>query len=451
VDATDSPTAQPSSEPVEVEPHPDVIEVNPEAAPQAAEPGEAAPEKPKPKPKKPTGPEPAEIVRRIGRTNEQALAYVLDPDPKLSRLKRKVREDLITEVPPVTAAALLGPEALARHFIASAAAGRYRDLFSLWELFRARPDECRPVLAERQRALERARAALTTAVKIGLDGHAERVAEDVTRAQGLIWTWLREVLVEALPAIGRRPAIAAALLAREPELDIPLPAQPDDRWLAEAAAVKHEGTLPAALDDLLSANVERLPATVATLSQVSEQYPERLETMVDRIDLDSDNIGALLAWARDHGMADRVRARIVAQIDEAAARGRAEGLAAWSAWRNRGVEIELPQSLREPTIEGLDLARPESADVIAMLVAGGAQINPQEELDQLAAKNRQLAEKAYESFVCAGLQVHLPLALEGNPIVRDGTRCPACQAWTWVRPGHERRCPRLQEQSNVAS
>jgi hypothetical protein len=46
--------------------------------------------------------------------------------------------------------------------------------------------------------------------------------------------------------------------------------------------------------------------------------------------------------------------------------------------------------------------------------------------------------------------VHLPLALEGNPIVRDGTRCPACQAWTWVRPGHERRCPRLAG-ANVAS
>ena len=150
-------------------------------------------------------------------------------------------------------------------------------------------------------------------------------------------------------------------------------------------------------------------------------------------------------------MADRVRARIVTQIDEAAATGRAEGLAAWSAWRDRGVEIDLPESLREPTIEGLDLSRPESADVIAVLIAGGAQINAQDELDQLAAKNRQLAEKAYESFVCAGLDVHLPLALEGNPIVRDGTRCPACQAWTWVRPGHERRCPRLREQSNVAS
>ena len=455
----DEPDDEAHDDGAEVEPHPDVIEQNPEALPAAedaapagatAPAAEAKPER-KPKPKKPAGPDPAEVVRRIGRTNDQALAYVLNPDPKLSRLSRKVRETLITDVPPVTAAALLGPEALARHFIASAAAGRYRDLFPLWELFRARTEECRPVLAERQRALERARQSLTTALKLGLRGHAERVAEDVTRAQGLIWTWIREVLVEALPAVGRRPAIAAALLEREPDLDIPLPSEPDDRWLAEAAAVKQTATLPAAMDALLSANVDRLPATVATLSQVAEQYPERVSSVVDRIDLASDNIGALLAWARDHGMADRVRARVEAQINEAAATGRAEGLAAWSAWRERGVDLELPDSLRSPNIEGLDLARPESAELIAQLISNGAQIDSQSELDQLAQQNRQLAEKAYEAFVCAGLDVHLPLALEGNPIVRDGTRCPACQAWTWVRPGHERRCPRRQETANVAS
>ncbi len=448
-----------AGEDAEAEPHPDTIEQNPEAlpAPDAVAADATAPsagdkpDKVKPKPKKPAGPDPAEVVRRIGRTNEQALGYVLDPDPKLSRLSRKVRESLITEVPPVTAAALLGPEALARHFIASAAVGLYRDLFSLWELFRARPDECRPVLAERQRALERARHTLTTAIKLGLGGRADRVAEDVTRAQGLIWTWIRELLVGLLPAVGRRPAIAAALAAREPDLDIPLPQQPDDRWLAEAAAVKQEGNLPPAMDALLSANVDRLPATLATLSQVSEQYPERLETVVDRIDLASDNIGALLAWARDHGMTERVRGRIATQIEQAAQAGRAEGLAAWSSWRERGVDIELPASLRTPTIEGLDLSRPESADLIALLIAGGADINAQQELEQLAEKNRQLAEKAYESFVCANLDVHLPLALEGNPIVRDGTRCPACQAWTWVRPGHERRCPRRQEAAHAAS
>ena len=447
---------------VEPEPHPDTIEQNPEALPAAdadaaAQPAAAGPaktDKPKadkPKAKKPSGPDPAEVTRRIGRTNEQALAYVLDPDPKLSRLSRKVRETLITDVPPVTAAALLGPEALARHFIASAAAGRYRDLFFLWELFRARTDQCRPVLAERQRALDRGRKAMTTAVTLGIAGHAQRVAEDIERAQGLIWTWLREIVLEALPSIGKRPAIAAALLAREPDLDIPLPRDPDDRWLAEAAAVKQEGKLPASMDALLSANVERLPATVATLSQVQEQYPERLETLVDRIDLASDNIGALLAWARDHGMADRVRSRIEAQIAEASVQGRAEGLAAWAEWRRRGVDIELPEALRSPTIEGLDLARPESAELIALLIANGAAIDAQAELEQLATRNRQLAEKAYESFVCANLEVHLPMALEGNPIVRDGTRCPACQAWTWVRPGHELRCPRLKEEANVAS
>ena len=446
----------------EIEPPPDVIEPNPEAlptdapaeAPAGDTPAEATaePAKPKaqPKPKKPSGPDPAEVTRRIGTTNEQALAYVLDPDPKLSRLSRKVREDLITEVPPVTAAALLGPAALARHFIASAAAGRYRDLFSLWDLFRERPEECKPILAERQRALERGRQMLSTAVTLGINGRADRVAEDVTRAQGLIWTWLREVVTADLRRIGRRPQIAAALLAREPDLEIPLPSEPDDRWLAEAAAVKHDGELPAPMDALLSANVERLPATVATLSQVAEQYPERVPTLVDRIDLESENIGAMLAWARDHGMADRIRSRIEAQVAEAAEKGRAEGLAAWQGWRARGVDIELPESVRSPSVEGLDLARPESADLIAVLIKEGAAINPQAELEQLAGRNRQLAEKAYESFVCAGLDVHLPMALEGNPIVRDGTRCPACQAWTWVRPGHEQRCPRLQE-ANVAS
>lgn len=445
-----------------VEPPPDVIEANPEALPAETTveatgddaPAEAAAEpakpKPKPKPKKPSGPDPAEVKRTIGTSNEQALAYVLNPDPKLSRLSRKVREDLITEVPPVTAAALLGPAALARHFIASAAAGRYRDLFSLWDLFRERPEECKPILAERQRALERGRQMLSTAVTLGINGRADRVAEDVTRAQGLIWTWLREVVTADLRRIGRRPQIAAALLAREPDLEIPLPDAPDDRWLAEAAAVKHDGELPAPMDALLSANVERLPATVATLSQVAEQYPERVPTLVDRIDLESENIGAMLAWARDHGMADRIRSRIEAQVAEAAATGRAEGLAAWQSWRARGVDIELPESVRTPSVEGLDLARPESADLIAVLIKEGAAIDPQAELEQLAEQNRQLAEKAYESFVCAGLDVHLPMALEGNPIVRDGTRCPACQAWTWVRPGHERRCPRQQE-ANVAS
>ena len=451
-DADDAAAAEvePPPAPHEIEPNPEAITVEPPAAEPTAD-AEEAKKAPKPKPRKPSGPDPVEITRRVGKTNEQALAYVLDPDPKLSRLSRKVREALITEVPPVTAGALLGPEALARHFIASAAAGRYRDLFSLWELFRARPEACKPVLAERQRALDRARKTLTTAVKLGLEGRADRVAEDIERAQGLIWTWLREIVVAELPAVGRRPRIAAALMAREPDLDIPLPAEPNDRWLAEAAAAKQDGPLPPRIDELLSAHVERLPATVATLSQVQEQYPERLGTLVDRIDLDSENIGALLAWSRDHGMGDRLRSRILERIETAAAAGRAQGLSAWQEWRGRGVEVDLPEALRAPTIEGLDLSRPESAELIATLVGGGAQIDAQAELEQLAGNNRQAAEKAYEAFVCAGLDVHLPMALEGNPIVRDGTRCPACQAWTWVRPGHERRCPRRQEEAVAAS
>lgn len=446
-----------ADDPDVVEPHPDVIEPNPEALPEPGAamavdsaapteaPAAAAAAKPKPKPKKPAGPDPAEIIKRIGKTNEAALAYVLDPDPKLVRLSRKAREVLITEVPPVTAGALLGPAALARHFIASAAAGRYRDLYSLWDLFRARPEECKPVLAERQRALEHARQTLIKAIKLGLHGHADRVARDITDAQGLIWTWVRETVVEHLKVVGQRPQIAAALMAREPDLEIPLPDQPNDRWLAEAAAAKQEGSLPPAIDALLSANIDRLPATVATLSQVQEQYPDRVAALVDRVDLQSDHIGALLAWARDHGMADRIRTRIVAEIESAAGEGRAQGLAAWQIWRDRGVDVSLPESVRAPNLEGLDLSRPESADLIAQLIAGGADINPQREIETIAGQNRQLAEKAYESFVCAGLDVHLPMALEGNPIVRDGTRCPACQAWTWVRPGHERRCPRGAE------
>lgn len=399
----------------------------------------------KPQPKR-QGPDPAAVTRRIGTTNEDALRYVLSPDPQLSRLSRKVREALITDIPPVTAGALLGPDALARHFVASAAAGRYRDLFSLWELFRARPEACKPVLAERQRSLERARTALTTALRLGLRGRAERVAEDISRAQGLIWTWLREAVGKELEAVGRRPQAAAALLAREPDLQLPLPDEPNEEWLAEAAAARQRGPLPEPIDARLAAHSDRLPATVATLQLVAEHYPDRLDALVERVDLGSPEIGSILAWARDHGMAERVHARVRATIDAAATGDRAAALAVWQAWRERGVDVPLPQALRAQTIEGLDLAKPESAYLIAQLIDEGADIQPQAELDALAGRNRQLAEKAYEAFVCAGLDVHLPLALEGNPIVKEGTRCPACQAWTWVRPGHERRCPRRREE-----
>jgi hypothetical protein len=395
-----------------------------------------------PSPKK-TPPTPADIVRRIGDSNDAALRYVLTPDPQLSRLSRKVREALISDLPPVTAGALLGPAALARHLVASAASGRYRDLFALWDLFRARPEDCKPVLAERSRALEKGREALEKAVRLGLVGHAERVAEDVAVAQGLIWQWLREALLRDLEAVGSRPAVASALLLRDPAVPVPLPAAPDERWLAEAAAAHQAtGRLAPPVDALLAAGVDRLPATVATLSLAFEHYPERVGLLLDRVDLDSGEVGPILAWARDHGFADRLHGRAEELLNKAAAEDRAGGLGLWYAWLERGIDLPLPEPLLTPTVDDLDLTRPETAVLMARLVDAGAALDPQARLDELARRNRQLAEKAYETFVCAGLAVSLPAALEANPIVKAGTRCEYCRAWTWVRPGHERRCPR---------
>ncbi|MEX0659095.1 MAG: hypothetical protein WD080_08175 [Egibacteraceae bacterium] len=385
---------------------------------------------------------PQDIIRRIGDTNEKALRYVLEPDPQLSRLSRKLRENLITDLPPVTAGALLGPAALARHFIASAATGRYRDLFALWQLFIARPAECKPVLAERPAALAKGQQALVRASQLGLMGRAERVAADVTDAEGLIWQWLREVLMENPAAVGARPAVASALLHKEPDAAIPLPEEPSERWLAEAAATRQEGPLPPPIEAMLASHVDRLPATVGTLAMAHASYPERVEALIDRVDLGSPEIGAVMAWARDHGHGDRLHERIAHDVEETTARDRAAGLTRWYAWRERGVDLALPGPLRSHSVEGLDLTRPESGVLISLLVADGAAIDPQAQLDEIAATNRQLAEKAFESFVCAGLDVTLPAALQGNPIVKDGTRCAFCQAWTWVRPGHERRCPR---------
>jgi len=385
---------------------------------------------------------PEDIIRRIGDTNERALAYVLEPDPQLSRMGRKVRENILADLPPVTAGALLGPDALARHFIASAASGRYRDLFALWDLFRARPSECRPVLAERQKALEKGRAALATAVRLGLGGHAERVAEDVTRASGLIWTWMREALVAEAARIGARPAVASALLVRDPGFEVTLPDAPDDRWLAEAAAARRTGPLAAPVEAVLRANADRLPATIETLALAQEHYPERVPTLVGRIDLASDSIGALLAWARDHGHAHAVLARVRVAVEASAEGGRAQGVATWWSWRERGIDVELPAVLRAPDLGELDVSRPDVAALIAVLVADGAAIDPQALVEQVAGENRQRGEKAYEAFVCAGLDVTLPATLLGNPLVKEGTRCPFCQSWTYVRAGHERRCPR---------
>ena len=388
------------------------------------------------------GPEPSEVVARIGTTNEKAMAYLADPDPKLSRLSRKVIEALLPDLPPVTAGALLGPAGFTRHLVASAAAGRYRDLFVLWETFRRYPAEAKPELAERGAALARGREKLQTAVRIGLTGRAERLAEDIAQAEGLIWQWLRAALGELLPAVGARPSVAAALLAREPGLDLPLPQQPDDRWLAEAATARRSNPLPEPLEGLLRDNVHRLPATVDTLRLATLHYPDRVEALVDRVDLDAPDIGAFLAWARDHGAAERLHGRIRERVNGAAARNHAEGLAQWYAWQQRGVRLELPESLRVDSLEGFDLSRPETAELAARLVERGIDLDLQAKLDDLAGQNRQLAEKAYEAMVCANLDVALPTALESNPVVNAGTRCPKCRAWTWVRPGHEQRCPR---------
>lgn len=407
---------------------------------------ESKKDKKKDKKKKPSGPEPSEVIKRIGTTSSAALAYVQNPDQKLSRMARKHREAIITEVPPVTAGALLGPEALCRHFLASAATGRYQDLFSLWDLFKAFPEECKPVLASRQKAQERARAKLRTATHLGLLGDADRVAADIDRAVGLPWRWLKEILEPMGPAIRQRPAVLAALARRGSEgLDIP--EDPSDRWLAEAAALKESGVdIPEEIDAMLGAHADRLPATVATLQMAQAQYPDQVPALVDRIDLDAPDIGAMMAWARDHGHADQLLHRIEERVRTASAGDRATGLAEWTRWKGLGVDVAMPDSLTAPTLEGLDLGRPESAALIKHMVDSGADLDPQQILDEIAADNRMRGEKAYESFVCAGFDsIHLPLVLEGNPMVRPETRCQACQAWTWVRPGHEGRCPRRGE------
>jgi hypothetical protein len=401
---------------------------------------EAAPKQEQQKKRK--GPEPSEVTARIGTTNDRALAYLANPDPALSRLSRKVTEALLPDLHPVTGAALVGPAGFTRHLVASAAAGRYRDLFVLWETFRRFPAEAKPELAERGAALERARRKLATAVRIGLTGRSAFLAQDIARAEGLIWQWLREELAKHLAAVGSRPAIASALLEREPNLEVPLPAHPDDRWLDEAAAARQGGPLAEPVEALLAANVHRLPATVDTLRLATLHYPERVAALVDRVDLDAPDIGAFLAWARDHNASDRLHGRIRERVAGAAARDRAEGLARWYSWQQRGVHLELPEALRVDTLEGFDLAKPETAELAKRLVSRGMELDLQGQLDAMAAENRQRAEKAYEAMVCADLDVHLPAALEGNPMVNEGTRCPKCRAWTWVRPGHEARCPR---------
>jgi hypothetical protein len=385
----------------------------------------------------------ADLTRRIGVTNEQALAYVRQPDPALNRMSRRQLEELIAEIPAVTAGALLGPAALARHFVASASAGRYRDLFGLWELFSSEPEACRPVLVERPQALERARTALRTATTLGLYGHADRVARDVTEARGLIWQWMQEILAEHLDQVAQRPIVASALLERDPSIQLALPDEPDETWLREAAEARADRPLAPAIEQRLRQHVHRLPATIATLELVREQMPNALDGMLAGVDLARPDIDAVLAWARDHGVAEPLRARIQAEVADAATRAPTTGLEVWWSWRERGVPITLPSALLDAPLDDFDLARPDTAALLAAHAARGNDPDAAGRLEKLAVSNRQLAEKAYEALVCAGLEVTLPAGLERNPVVRDGTRCPACQAWTWVRPGHEARCPRL--------
>ena len=391
--------------------------------------------------KKPAGPTVDEVVARIGTTTEAALAYVESPEPSWQRLPRAAREELIADLPAPTAAALLGPAALARHFVASAASGRYRDLFALWTLFSRHPQDCKPELAERGQALERARRNLRLATKIGLTGHAWHVAEDIQRAEGLIWQWLRQVLDEQLHVVGARPIVAAALLRLEPDAAVPLPDDPPPLWLAEAAAARQEQELPAVIEERLGANVHRLPATISTLRLAATHYPDRIPHLLDAVDLDAPDVDAFLAWARDHGHTDRLVGRVRERLDAVAAQDREAGLALWHRWRERGVDLELPPSLLEQGLGDLDLARPETAHLAKALLDRGEDVAVQQRIEELAGRNRQLAEKAYEAATSAGIAVTLPPALETNPVVKEGTRCPRCHAWTWVRPGHEQRCP----------
>ncbi len=393
----------------------------------------------------------ADLTRRIGVTNEAALAYVQHPDPAFDRLSARVREELIAEVPAVTAGALLGTAALARHFVASAATGRYRDLFGLWELFSSDPQACKPVLQERPEALERARGALRSATLLGLRGHADRVAEDIGRARGMIWQWLRDVLDEHLDLVAARPHVASALLRRDPDVVLALPDEPDEQWLREAAQARAAGGLAPPLEALLRQHAHRLPPTIGNLDFLREELPSALDGVLADVDLDRPDIAAVLAWARDHRVAEPLVARIRARVEAAAVVDPAAGLAAWWHWRGHHVDIAPPDAVVSAPVDVFDLTRPETAVLLARRLERGEDVAIGERLAALAATNRQLAEKAYEALVCGGLGVTLPAALEGNPMVRDGARCPACRAWTWVRPGHEERCPRLATQGAPAA
>ncbi|WP_336249668.1 hypothetical protein [Stomatohabitans albus] len=405
------------------------------------------PEKPKKKPrkkkKKPAGPTPAQVLQRIGTSTEAAMAYVAAPEQAWQKLSSGFLEELITDLPPVTAAALLGPEALCRHFLASAATGRYRDLFYLWDLFKAYPEQCKPILMSRTEAQERAKHKLRVATEFGLIGSANRVAEDIDRAQGLPWNWIREILLDVGPLIAQRPAVIAALWRKDPDWVIDLPEEPDQRWLSEAAALHaHSEPVPEAIEAILGQHLDSLPTTPSTLALAAQHHPDRVGVLLERIDPDAPDVVATVRWARDHG--HDVSAKLFAHLEAVAQDNRAKAAALWAEWTAGGIAPEtLPDALLAPNLEGLDIGAPETWDLAAILVDRGVAIDAQAIVDGVAATNRQVAEKAYEAAVCAGFaEVHLPAGLASNPNIKADARCPKCAAWTWVRPKHETRCPR---------
>ena len=405
--------------------------------------GEVPKKKPRRKKKKPAGPTPTQVIQRIGTTTASAMAYVDAPEQAWQKLSMGFLEELITDLPPVTAAALLGPEALCRHFLASAATGRYRDLFNLWDLFKAYPEQCKPILMSRTEAQERAKHKLRVATEFGLIGSAERVAEDIDRAQGLPWNWMKDILAEVGGLIAQRPIVVAAIWRKDPAWAIDLPENPDQRWLSEAAALhNHANPVPAAIDAILGQHLESLPTTPSTLGLAQQHHPDQVGALLERLDPEAEDIVATARWARDHG--HDLSDKLYAHLDQVATQDRARAAAIWAHWVSGGIApATLPPALIAPTMDGLDLGAVESWDLAAILVAQGASIDAQAIVDTAANTNRQVGEKAYEAAVCAGFnEVHLPAGLASNPNIKADARCPKCAAWTWVRPKHEARCPR---------
>lgn len=397
----------------------------------------------KPRKRKKAAPSPAQVLNRIGKTNDQAMAYVFNPDPSWQELNLGVIEELITNIPPVTAGALLGPDALCRHFLASAASGRYQDLFYLWELYKAFPDLCQPVVMSRTEAQERAKHNLRVATEYGLVGSAERVAQDIRKAKGLPWKWLQDILADLGDLIAQRPMVIAALWERDPGWPLELPEHPDTAWLAEAAQLQAKGEfVPDMIKALLASHLDGLPINPATLDIALATSPDQIPLLLTRIDMDAPDVVATLRWARDHGFDQHEF--IVAFLEACAQENRALAAHHWAKLKAGQIApADLPPTLLGTDLDGLDLGLPESWEIAKVLVDQGAALDVQALLDDIALNNRQIAEKAYEAAVCAGFdEVHLPAGLAANPNIKAEARCPKCAAWTWVRPRHEERCPR---------